>query len=135
MAQKLSGSFPRDRQNDMKPDDTKEPNWVTYELDLLNPPPPTEEQKEELRKLDNIRDEDIDFSDIPRLSDDFFKRGVRNPYYAKALKEQLTIRLDADILDWFKRHAKDGKGYQTDINKALRAYVIAQERNAARKTE
>ena len=37
-------------------------------------------------------------------------------------------RLDADILDWFKRHAKNGKGYQTDINKALRAYVAAQEK-------
>jgi len=39
-----------------------------------------------------------------------------------------------DILDWFKRHAKDGKGYQTDINKALRAHVLAQEKKAAKKT-
>jgi len=106
---------------------------VYYELDLLNPPPLTEEQKERLKALDNLRDEDIDFSDIPPLTDAFFKNAVRNPYYAKALKEQLTIRLDADILDWFKRHAKDGKGYQTDINKALRAYVVAQEKKAARK--
>jgi uncharacterized protein (DUF4415 family) len=106
---------------------------VYMELDLLNPPPLTEEQIRRLKKLDNIRDEDIDFSDIPRLTDDFFKNAIRNPYYAKALKEQLTIRLDADILDWFKRHAKDGKGYQTDINKALRAYVAAQEKRAAKK--
>ena len=106
---------------------------VYYELDLLNPPPLTDEQKKRLEALDNLRDEDIDFSDIPRLTEDFWKNGIRNPYYAKALKEQLTIRLDADILDWFKRHAKDGKGYQTDINKALRAYVVAQERRAAKK--
>lgn len=106
---------------------------VRYEVDLLNPPPLTEEQVERLKALDNLRDEDIDFSDIPRLSDDFFKNGVRNPYYARALKAQLTIRLDADILDWFKRHAKDGKGYQTDINKALRAYVTAQEKRAQKK--
>jgi len=106
---------------------------VYYELDLLNPPPLTEEQKERLKALDNLRDEDIDFSDIPPLTDEFFKNAVRNPYYAKALKESLTIRLDADILDWFKRHAKDGKGYQTDINKALRAYVVAQEKRAAKK--
>jgi uncharacterized protein (DUF4415 family) len=106
---------------------------VHYELDLLNPPPLTAEQVERLKALDNIRDEDIDFSDIPPLTDEFFDNAVRNPYYARALKEQLTIRLDADILDWFKRHAKDGKGYQTDINKALRAYVVAQERRAAKK--
>ena len=106
---------------------------VYYELDLLNPPPLTEEQKKRLKVLDNLRDEDIDFSDIPPLTDEFFKNAIRNPYYARALKEQLTIRLDADILDWFKRHAKDGKGYQTDINKALRAYVVAQEKRAAKK--
>lgn len=106
---------------------------VYYELDLLNPPPLTEVQTERLKALDNLRDEDIDFSDIPPLTDDFFTNGIRNPYYAKALKEQLTIRLDADILDWFKRHAKNGKGYQTDINKALRAYVVAQEKRTAKK--
>jgi len=50
-------------------------------------------------------------------------------------KQQTTLRLDADILDWFKRHAKNGKGYQTDINKALRAYVVAQEKKAASKAE
>lgn len=118
----------------MSDDDTKAPEIVYYELDLLNPPPLTEEQVERLKKLDSIRDEDIDFTDNPPLTDEFFKKGIRNPYYARALKEQLTIRLDADILDWFKRHAKDGKGYQTDINKALRAYVNAQERKAAHKT-
>jgi uncharacterized protein (DUF4415 family) len=51
----------------------------------------------------------------------------------RLMKRQTTLRLDADVLDWFKRHAKDGKGYQTDINKALRAYVMAQERRAAKK--
>lgn len=117
----------------MNADDTKTSRMVRYELDLLNPPPLTDEQAERLKALDDLRDEDIDFSDIPPLTDQFFKNAVRNPYYARALKEQLTIRLDADILDWFKRHAKDGKGYQTDINKALRAYMVAQERRAARK--
>ena len=133
MAQRSTASSRHAPQSATKPDDTTEPKWVYYELDLLNPPPLTEEQKEELSKLDSLRDEDIDFSDIPPLTDEFFKNAVRNPYYARALKEQLTIRLDADILDWFKRHAKDGKGYQTDINKALRAYVVAQEKRAAKK--
>lgn len=114
---------------------TIEPVWVRTEIDLLNPPPLTAEDIKQLERLANIRDEDIDFSDIPPLSDDFFKNAVRNPYYARALKEQLTIRLDADILDWFKRHAKDGKGYQTDINKALRAYVMAHDKKAAKQGE
>jgi len=117
----------------MSEDATKAPELVYYELDLLNPAPLTKEQKLRLADLDMLRDEDIDFSDIPPLTDAFFDNAIRNPYYAKALKEQLTIRLDMDILDWFKRHAKDGKGYQTDINKALRAYVVAQERRAAKK--
>ena len=116
----------------MNDDATKTTEMVYYELDLLNPPPLTEEQEQRLKALGELRDEDIDFSDIPPLSDDFFKNAVRNPYYAKALKAQLTIRLDADILDWFKRHARDGKGYQTDINKALRAYMVAQDKRAAK---
>ena len=116
-------------------DDTKTGETVYYEFDILNPPPLTPEQEKRLEALANLRDEDIDFSDIPPLSDDFFKNAVRNPYYARALKEQLTIRLDADILDWFKSRAKDGKGYQTDINKALRAYVMAHDKKAAKRGE
>jgi uncharacterized protein (DUF4415 family) len=106
------------------------PKIVTYEIDILNPPPLTEEQKLRLEALAAMSDEDIDFSDIPEADENFWKNGQRNPYYQRALKAQLTIRLDADILDWFKRHAKNGKGYQTDINKALRAYVEAQEKKA-----
>ena len=108
-------------------------DMVYYELDRLNPPPLTATQKQRLEALDTLGDESIDFSDIAPLSEEFFNNAVRGPFYAKALKEQLTIRLDGDILDWFKRHAKDGKGYQTDINKALRAHVVAQEKKAAKK--
>lgn len=133
MARKSSALSRHDLPSEQNDENTTETVWVRTSLDLLNPPPLTEEQKAELAALADLRDEDIDFSDIPRLAEDFWKNGVRNPYYAKALKEQLTIRLDADILDWFKRHAKDGKGYQTDINKALRAYVVAQEKRAAKK--
>jgi uncharacterized protein (DUF4415 family) len=96
--------------------DTTEPAWVTSDFDILNPPPLTEDQLQQLQRLAAMRDEDIDTSDIPVLGEEAWKNAVRNPFYARALKEQLTIRLDADILDWFKRHAKDGKGYQTDIN-------------------
>jgi uncharacterized protein (DUF4415 family) len=95
--------------------------------------PLTEEQIAELKALANRPDSEIDYSDIPPLTDDFFKNAKQGMMY-RLHKQQTTLRLDADILDWFKRHAKNGKGYQTDINKALRAYVMAQEKKkAARK--
>ncbi|MET3899300.1 uncharacterized protein (DUF4415 family) [Devosia sp. UYZn731] len=96
------------------------------------PGPVTDEQVERMRKLADLPDSEIDFSDIPELDDAFFEYAKQGTMY-RLTKQQTTLRLDADILDWFKRHAKDGKGYQTDINKALRAYVVAQERRAAKK--
>jgi len=130
MAKKSSALSQREPQPLEKGEDTTEPVWVRVTYDILNPPPLTPEQEEELRLLTERPDSEIDLSDIPELTDEFFKNAVRNPFYQRALKAQLTIRLDADVLDWFKRHAKDGKGYQTDINKALRAYVEAQENKA-----
>ena len=95
--------------------------------------PLTEEQIERLKAVANIPDSEIDFSDIPELTDEFFENAQQGTMYRRMHKQQTTLRLDMDILDWFKRHAKDGKGYQTDINKALRAYVVAQDKRAAKK--
>ena len=97
------------------------------------PGPLSEEQIAELKALSEMPDSEIDFSDIPPLTDEFFENAVQGMMYRRLHKQQTTLRLDMDILDWFKRHAKNGKGYQTDINKALRAYVVAQEKKAARK--
>lgn len=129
MAKKSSALSRQDRRQPPNDEHTTEPVWVRHELDLLNPPPLTPEQKEELRKLADLPDDQIDFSDIPPLTDEFFKNAKRNPFY-RALKQQTTIRLDADVLDWFKRHARNGKGYQTDINRVLREYVEAQKNKA-----
>lgn len=43
-------------------------------------------------------------------------------------KESVSLRLDADVLDWFRRSAPDGRGYQTAINTALREHVAARSR-------
>jgi len=43
------------------------------------------------------------------------------------VKQQLTLRLDADVVAWFKAHTKSAKGYQTRINQALREYVRYQQ--------
>ena len=68
-----------------------------------------------------MRDEDIDYSDIPELDENFFKnaRVVVPPG-----KKQLTLRLDADVLEWMKAQ---GKGYQSRINAILRAYYEAHQ--------
>ena len=71
-------------------------------------------------RLEAMRDEDIDFSDIPELSEAFFKNAVIRLPKAKA---KVCIRLDQDILEWFR---SQGKGYQTKINAVLRVFMESQ---------
>jgi uncharacterized protein (DUF4415 family) len=69
-----------------------------------------------------MSDEDIDTSDIPPLDETFFANAeIRMPQ----AKPSITIRLDPDILEWFKGQ---GRGYQTRINAVLRKYVEAQKK-------
>lgn len=77
--------------------------------------------KSDLARIDAMRDEDIDYSDIPDLGDDeeFWTNAV---LVIPERKAQLTLRLDKDLLDWFRAQ---GKGYQTRINAVLRAYKDA----------
>jgi len=72
--------------------------------------------KTNIKKLDNMKDSDINFDDIPELDDVFFK----NAQIKLSEKQSITIRMDSDVLDWFKQQ---GKGYQTRINKLLRSYM------------
>ena len=68
-----------------------------------------------------MKDEDIDVTDIPPLDEAFFKNAVlRLPENKRAV----SLRLDADVLDWFKRQ---GQGYQTKINAILRLYMQAKK--------
>jgi len=84
-----------------------------YRLDPNRLPKLTLEQA---RRLDRMKDSDIDYSDIPPLGDDFFRKAKVVAW--PPVKQQLTIRLDADVLDWLKAN---GRGYQTRINRILRA--------------
>ena len=81
--------------------------------------------QEELAALASMRDEDIDLSDMPETRD--FSKALRGRLY-RPVKQQVTLRLDADVLDWFKRQAKGGDGYQTRINAALRGVVEKETR-------
>ena len=71
-------------------------------------------------RLRQMRDEEIDYSDIPEQGEDFFKNATLRLPKPKA---QVCIRLDQDVLDWFKAQ---GRGYQTKINAILKAYKEAQ---------
>jgi len=67
--------------------------------------------------LSRLRDQDIDTSDIPEVKD--WTRALVGRFY-RPIKEPVTIRLDADILDWLK---SQGPGYQTRINALLRGVM------------
>ena len=73
--------------------------------------------KSDLARIVKLRDEDIDYGDIPELDDEVFAQPLV-PWPPR--KETITIRVDADVLGWFKRQ---GSGYQTRINQVLRRYV------------
>ena len=68
----------------------------------------------ELRALTKQKDQDIDLSDIPEVTD--WSNAVVGKFY-RPIKKSLTIRIDADVLAWLKGQ---GKGYQTRINGILR---------------
>ncbi len=77
----------------------------------------TKESRTDWHKLANMPDEKIDMSDVPELGEDFFRKAkLRLPRG----KQLVSLRIDSDVLEWFRRQ---GKGYQTRINAILRAYV------------
>jgi uncharacterized protein (DUF4415 family) len=80
-------------------------------------------QRTELKALAALRDDAIDTSDAPELLD---WSGAKRGLFYRPVKQQLTLRLDADLVAWFKSHATSNDGYQTRINRALREYVQGQ---------
>ena len=81
----------------------------------------TKASKTDWGRLSRQDDEAIDTSDIPELDHNFFSQAeLRVP-----AKQTVTIRLDSDVLAWFK---EQGSGYQTRINQLLRQYMQAQQR-------
>ena len=96
---------------------------------LFSPDMSLEERE---KKLVEMSDENIDFSDIPELDEAFFQN-------AKLVKKQpkteaISIRVDTDTLEWFRQTAKNDpkiRGYQTLINDVLRTYMIHHVNNNA----
>jgi len=89
----------------------------------------TRAQLAELRSLATLPDDAIDTSDAPEVLD---WSGAKRGLFYRPIKQQLTLRLDADVIAWFKHHSRRGKGYQTRINRALREYVSGQAKRVRR---
>ena len=71
-------------------------------------------------KFDALSDQEIDYDDAPALSAEMLQ--AKKPLVRRGLKplpqkKQITLRLDEDIIAWFKQHER---GYQTLINETLR---------------
>lgn len=72
-----------------------------------------------------MEDRDIDLSDLPEVEPRAFARAlVRKGLQPVTSKKQLTLRLDTDVLAWFRA---TGKGYQSRMNAVLKAYKEAHE--------
>lgn len=91
---------------------------VNYTLETL--PEPTPERLAELKRLEAMPDDQIDTGDAPELTDTQWAEAVRGRFY-RPVKQQVTARLDADVLAWLKA---GGRGYQTRMNAILRRAML-----------
>jgi len=81
------------------------------------------------KRLSSMAYKAIDTSEVPEISPEQFARAViRRGLKPSSTKVQLTIRVDSDVLEWYR---KKGRGYQTRINKLLRAYMEAHPKEVA----
>jgi uncharacterized protein (DUF4415 family) len=86
--------------------------------------PTTRKSQTDWQRLDAMTDEEIDLSDCPEITPEQFAKAVvqRGGLKLPQNKAQITLRIDHDVLEWFKLQ---GRGYQTQMNSLLRAYMEA----------
>jgi uncharacterized protein (DUF4415 family) len=100
----------------MKTNSDKKARMIRVESDGTITP----EIEAELKAIAEMSDDDIDYSDIPQITD---FSGFEVGKFYRPLKETVTMRLDADVLHWLR---KDGRGYQSRLNAILRKEMISQ---------
>jgi uncharacterized protein (DUF4415 family) len=91
----------------------------------------TEDQRRQLEYVKNLPDDQIDLSDMPELTDEQLQR---RPVYIGLIpgsltKKSVTIRLDDDVVKWFKAQ---GKGWQTKMNWVLRLYFASHRKTGVK---
>ncbi len=85
----------------------------------------TAKQSAELKALQAMPDSQIDYSDVSHTKPDDWRGAAVGKFY-RPIKQQLTLRIDADVVEWFKRQ---GKGYQTRINELLRSVMTKEAKH------
>lgn len=90
----------------------------------------TPRQRDEIEALAALPDDRVDTRAIPEIRD---WSGAKRGLLYRPLKQQLTLRIDADVVAWFKARSPKGQGYQTNMNRALRDHVRRHDR--ARRAE
>ena len=76
----------------------------------------SEQSRLELAALAARPDDSLDLSDIPETQASDWHGATRGKFY-RPIKQQVTVRIDADVIDWLKQQ---GQGYQTRLNSILR---------------
>jgi uncharacterized protein (DUF4415 family) len=95
----------------------------------MKKPATSKKSQTDWKRVGVLKDDKIDFSDTPELTPEMFARAVvRRGLKPVVRKEQLTIRIDSDVLEWYR---EQGPGYQTRINALLRAYMEERGRKSA----
>ncbi|RSZ27148.1 BrnA antitoxin family protein [Acinetobacter bereziniae] len=87
----------------------------------------SDKQDAEIKRLlekGSTPDKQLDLSDIPEITE--WSHAVRHGQFYRPVKQQTSVRLDADVLAWLK---EQGKGYQTRINKILREAMLKDLKN------
>ncbi len=99
---------------------------VSHTFDTL--PPLTEKQRRHLDDLASLPDDRINLTDIPEMTDAQLVEMKPAAHY-RPIKQQITARVDADVLAWLK---SQGKGYQSRINAILRREMLEQKQTKSR---
>ena len=87
----------------------------------------TDRQAREIQGLAERTEGRIDTSDIPEILD--WSDAQRGVFY-RPVKKQITLRLDADVIAWFRANSPGGRGYQTEINRVLRHHAVQAPKRA-----
>ena len=82
----------------------------------------TDQQKEELKALEAIPDEDIDYSDIPEMTEEERKNARKFSFY-KPDWHDITLRLDRNVINWFVKSAENDDEAAKVINQVLMEHM------------
>ena len=98
---------------------------MSFSVTDMKKKPTSKKYQTDFSRLDKMKDEDIDYSDAPAITPEMFAKSIVRRGLKPRTKTQLTLRVDTDVLEWYK---KQGRGYQTKINLLLRAYMQEHQR-------